>query len=67
MKIRLAYGVEGLEVEVPSDRTTIIEPEFSAPVADPVGALIAALRAPLGRPPLRDDRPRRPARRHLHL
>ena len=54
MRIRLAYGSDGLEVEVPSDRTTIIEPEFRCPVADPIGALTAALRAPLGRPPLRE-------------
>ncbi|HEY6363115.1 MAG TPA: nickel-dependent lactate racemase [Vicinamibacterales bacterium] len=54
MRVRLAYGSGGLDVNVPSDRTTIIEPGFRAPVADPVGALIAALRAPLGRPPLRD-------------
>ena len=54
MRVRLAYGSGGLDVEVPSDCTTIIEPEFRCPVADPVTAIVAALRAPLGRPPLRD-------------
>jgi nickel-dependent lactate racemase len=54
MQVRLLYGSGGLDVDVPSERTTIIEPGFRAPVADPVGALIAATRAPRGRPPLRE-------------
>ena len=54
MRVRLLYGSGGLDVDVPSDRTTIIEPGFRAPVADPVGALTAAMRAPIGRPPLRE-------------
>jgi lactate racemase len=54
MNVRLAYGTTGLDVEVPSDRTTIIEPAFRCPVADPVVAITEALRAPLGRPPLRE-------------
>ena len=54
MKVQLSYGSGCLEVEVPGDRTTIIEPEFRPPVKDPVGAVTAALRAPLGRPPLRE-------------
>ncbi len=54
MNVRLAYGTTGLDVEVRSDRTTIIEPAFRCPVADPVVAITEALRAPLGRPPLRE-------------
>ena len=54
MRVRLAYGSNGLDVEVPSERTTVIEPEFRCPAADPVAALTAALRAPIGRPPLRE-------------
>src|SRR5688572_11248816 len=54
MKIRLAYGDGGLDVEVPSGCTTVIEPEFRDRVADPIGALTAALRAPLDRAPLRE-------------
>jgi nickel-dependent lactate racemase len=54
MRVQLAYGTRGLDVDVPSDRTTIIEPEFRPPVQDAVGAVKAALGAPLGRPPLRD-------------
>jgi lactate racemase len=54
VKVQLAYGSGALEVDVPSDRTTVIEPEFRCPVADPIAALTAGLRAPLGRPPLRE-------------
>src|SRR5438034_7754051 len=54
MRVRLDYGVDGLEVDLPRERVTIIEPVFRSAVADPRAALIAALRAPLGRPPLRE-------------
>jgi nickel-dependent lactate racemase len=54
MRVRLDYGVEGLEVDLPQERVTIIEPVFRPAIADPHSALIAALRAPLGRPPLRE-------------
>lgn len=54
MRIRLDYGTDGLEVELPDERTTIIEPVFRPEIADPHAALIAALRKPLGRPPLRE-------------
>jgi nickel-dependent lactate racemase len=53
MRVRLDYGVEGLEVDLPQDRVTIIEPVFRPAIADPHAALVAAMRAPLGRPPLR--------------
>jgi nickel-dependent lactate racemase len=53
MRVRLDYGVEGLEVDLPQERVTIIEPVFRSAVADPQAALTAALRTPLGRPPLR--------------
>jgi nickel-dependent lactate racemase len=54
MRVRLDYGAGGLEVELPRERVTIIEPVFRPAVADPHTALTAALRAPLGRPPLRE-------------
>ena len=54
VKLRLDYGTEGLEVEIPDDRLTIIEPVFRPPVADAHAALRAAMRAPIGRPPVRD-------------
>jgi nickel-dependent lactate racemase len=54
MRIRLDYGDDGLEVDLAQERVTIIEPVFRPAVADPHSALKAALRAPLGRPPLRE-------------
>ena len=53
-RVRLDYGVDGLDVDLPSERITIIEPVFRPAVADAHAALVAALRAPIGRPPLRE-------------
>jgi len=53
MRIRLDYGIDGLEVDLPDERVTVIEPRFRPPIADPCAALAAALGAPVGRPPLR--------------
>jgi nickel-dependent lactate racemase len=54
MRVRLDYGVNGLDVDLPHDRVTVIEPVFRPAVRDPRAALTAALRTPLGRPPLRE-------------
>ena len=54
MKIQLDYGTDGLDVEVPDDHVTVIEPIYRAPVPDPHGALVAAMRQPIDRPPLRE-------------
>ena len=53
MKVNLAYGRDGLEVELPDDRTTVIEPTFVPGLPDAEGAIITALRNPIGTPPLR--------------
>ena len=53
MRVRLAYGRRGLEIEVPRERTTVIEPVQAPALADPDAALTAALRAPVAGPPLR--------------
>jgi nickel-dependent lactate racemase len=53
MRLRLDYGVDGLEIDLAHERVTVIEPEFRAGLPDPHGALVAALRAPIGRQPLR--------------
>ena len=53
MRIELAYGRSGLVVELPDDRTTVIEPTFVPGLPDPEGALRMALRNPIGTPPLR--------------
>src|SRR6266581_3087400 len=54
MKLRLDYGTTGLLAEFPDDRTTVIEPDYVPAAADQRGTLIAALRQPFGRPPLRE-------------
>jgi len=54
MKLRLDYGTDGLEVDVPDAPLTVIEPVFRPPVSDPVAALRQAMRLPIGRPPLRE-------------
>ena len=54
MRLRLDYGSEGLEVDLPDERVTVIEPSFVPAIDNPHAALIAELRAPIGRPPLRD-------------
>jgi lactate racemase len=54
MRVRLDYGVQGLEVDIPEERTTVIEPYHRAAVADSHSALLAAMRAPLQAMPLRE-------------
>ena len=53
MKVRLAYGRDGLEVELPDERTTLIEPTYVPGLPDAEGAILTALRNPIGTPPLR--------------
>ncbi len=55
MRVHLDYGVNGLDVELPDEDVTVIEPRRQAGACRiRTPPLIAALRAPLGRPPLRD-------------
>ena len=54
MRLTLDYGVDGLVVDLPDERVTVIEPVFREAVRDPRAALVQALRAPIGRPPLRE-------------
>ena len=53
MLIDLAYGRTGLKVDLPSDRTVVIEPSYAPGLPDPEGALLSAIRNPIGVPPLR--------------
>ena len=55
MLVELAYGKTGLSVELPDDRTTVIEPTFVPGLPDEVGALRNAIRNPIGAPPLRQS------------
>jgi nickel-dependent lactate racemase len=54
MRVHLDYGRSGLDVELPEERVTVIEPAFRPAIADPAAALAAAFAAPMGRPPLRE-------------
>ncbi len=52
MRVRLAYGRDGLEVDLPDERVTVVAPRHASPLPDEPAAIRAALRAPLGSPPL---------------
>lgn len=54
MKVRLAYGVGGLEVELPDDRTTVVEPAYHEGAPDEAAVLREALRQPVAGPLLRE-------------
>ncbi|MFP5336398.1 MAG: nickel-dependent lactate racemase [Actinomycetes bacterium] len=54
MRVRLAYGESGLEVDLPDDRTTVVEPVYVPGAADPAAVLRQALRNPVAGPRLRD-------------
>jgi len=54
MKISLAYGREGLEVDLPDGRVDVVTPHYADPLEDPFAAIAAAFDAPVGCPPLRE-------------
>ncbi len=54
MKVRLAYGKRGLWVSLPDRNVTVVEPRYVPGLPDEAEAIRAALRAPIGSPPLRD-------------
>ena len=53
MRVKLAYGRDGLVVDLPDDRTTVIEPVYAPGLPDEAGALTSAIRNPIGARPLR--------------
>ena len=53
MKVRIDYGSSGLEIVLPDECTTVIEPTYQAAAADPRATLLAALRQPVSGAPLR--------------
>ena len=54
-RLQLAYGREGLWIELPEDApVTVIEPQFVPGLADEQAAITAALRSPVGTSPLCD-------------
>lgn len=55
MRVRLAYGRKGLWIELPDGApVTVIEPGPAPGLPDERAALLEALRAPIGTPPLQD-------------
>ncbi len=54
MRVKLAYGKEGLWVDLPDERVTVVEPKFVPGLPDEATALRQALRRPIGSPPLRE-------------
>ena len=52
MKVHLAYGKDGLTVELPDRNVTVIEPHYVGGLPDERAALQAALRGPIGSPAL---------------
>ena len=54
MKVHLQYGVDGLEVEIPSSNVTILAPRFLAGLPDEAAAFTEAVRQPLEAQPLRE-------------
>ena len=54
MRVRLAYGESGLDIEVDPALTTIVEPVHHEAAGDQTAVLRAALRDPVAGPPLRE-------------
>jgi nickel-dependent lactate racemase len=54
MQVRLAYGEDGLRVELPAERTTVVEPVYTPGAVDQREVLRRALRQPVAGPPLRE-------------
>ena len=54
MKVALAYGRGHLPIEVPDDRTTVLEPTYLPGLPDQAGAVRQAVRRPEGTLPLRE-------------
>jgi nickel-dependent lactate racemase len=55
MRVHLDYGTQGLEVDLPDDRVTVIEPVRRPAVPDPHATLLDAIRSPIGCAPLRQQ------------
>jgi nickel-dependent lactate racemase len=54
VKVRLAYGETGLDINVDPGVTTVVEPVHHEAAHDQAGALTTALRFPVAGPPLRE-------------
>ncbi|MFG1685258.1 nickel-dependent lactate racemase [Nonomuraea sp. NPDC049269] len=54
MKVRLAYGESGLDIDVDPAVTTVVEPVHHDAAPDQMAMLVRALREPVSGPPLRE-------------
>ncbi len=54
MKVKLAYGKEGLWVDLPDHNVTVVQPRHVRGLAHEAAAVREALRAPIGARPLRE-------------
>jgi nickel-dependent lactate racemase len=52
--ITLAYGTTGLDVDLPADRTVVVEPAYAAAADDQRREVLRALQHPVAGPALRD-------------
>lgn len=52
MRLKLDYGTSGLDVDLPDDHVTVIEPVYRAPAPDARATLLAAMRDPIDARPL---------------
>jgi nickel-dependent lactate racemase len=55
MRVALAYGRGTLDIDLPDDRTTVIEPVEAEGLRDEKGAVLASLRRPIGAASLREQ------------
>ena len=53
-RISLAYGQGGLDIDLPADRTMVVEPSYAPAAADQHQEVMRAMREPVTGPPLRD-------------
>lgn len=54
LKVGLAYGKTGINLELPDENVTVIEPIYTEGLKDERAALVKAMRNPISSPPLRD-------------
>src|SRR5262249_40809083 len=54
MRVRLQYGVDGLEVDLPAANVTVLEPRYVPGLPDEEAAFQDAVKHPLGARPLED-------------
>jgi nickel-dependent lactate racemase len=55
MRVRLEYGTDGLDAEIPSSDVTVLAPTFLPGLPDEAAAFQDAVRAPIGTRPLREQ------------